>query len=285
MSGSKGTNKNKVGFFSLVKCFFKQFGENSSSLFSDAMVYSTLIAVVPCIAVVYVILNRFGVIEPVAAALGEYVLNTFGEKTGNTLIAYLNTFTENAMGLGIVSMISFAITFVLLVDKIFAVFNKIYHTKRVGNPIVRYLKYAGIIGLGIAAIVLTVLLMGRFNFLVLRFRQMKLSFVEILVKHAIQVVTIFGILLAMIVLIPHGPVNFRSGVIGSAFGTVGIYILGYIFSFVVKYSVKYSLIYGSLATLMFSFMFLSYLWKIVFAAVTISYVHQKETVGFEESEK
>ena len=89
----------------------------------------------------------------------------------------------------------------------------------------------------------------------------------------------------MIVLIPHGSVNFRSGVIGSAFGTVGIYILGYIFSFVVKYSVKYSLIYGSLATLMFSFMFLSYLWKIVFAAVTISYVHQKETVGFEESEK
>jgi membrane protein len=249
------------------------------------MVYSTLIAVVPCIAVIYVVLNRFGVIEPVAAALGEYVVSTFGEKTGNTLIAYLNTFTENAMSLGIVSMVSFAITFVLLVDKIFSVFNKIYHIHRVDNPIVRYLKHAGVIALGLAAIVLAVFLMGRFNFLVLRFRQMRLSVVEILVKHAIQVASIFGILLAMIVLIPHGKVNFRSGVIGAAFGTVGLYALGYLFGFVVKYSVKYSLIYGSLATLMFSFMFLSYLWKIVFAAVTISYVHQKETVGFEESDK
>ena len=283
MSESKGGNRKKIGFLSLVKCFFRQFSENSSSLLSDGMVYSTLIALVPCIAVIYVILNRFGVIEPVAEAIGEYVVRTFGEKTGSTVVSYLNTFTENAMGLGIVSFVSFAITFILLIDKIFSVVNKIYHTKQVGNPLVRYLKYAGIIALGIAAIGLGVVLLGRFNSLSLRFRhRMRLSAVEILVKHAIQIGSLFGILLAAIVLSPHGKVNFRSGLIGAAFGTVGIYVLGYVFGFVVKYSVKYSLIYGSLATLLFSFMFLSYLWKIVFAAVTISYVHQKETVGFKE---
>ena len=58
-------------------------------------------------------------------------------------------------------------------------------------------------------------------------------------------------------------------------------VLSKVFQFVVSWSVKYSVIYGSLATLLFFFMFLSYLWKIIFAAVIVSYVHQTQTTGIE----
>ncbi len=283
MSASKGKRK-VVGFVSLAKSFFKEFGENSSSMLSNGMVYSTLIAVVPCLAVVYAVLNLFGVLDPVVNILEEYVISTFGEGTGATLVNYINTFTENAVGMGIVSILSFAVTFVLLIDKIFTVVNKIYNTKKGGNPIIRYLKYAGIIAVGLIAIVLAVFLVGRFNALSVKMRGIpRLSTFETLIKAILPIAAIFGVMLAVIILIPNCKVNFRSGVIGALIGTVGIYVLGFIFSFVVGRSVKYSVIYGSLATLMFSFMFLSYLWKIIFASVTLAYVHQRETVGFKAS--
>ena len=283
MAKSKGSVK-RVGLVPLVKSFIKQFGENSSSMLSNGMVYSTLIAVVPCLAVVYAVLNLFGVLAPVVAVLEDYVINTFGEGTGATLVSYINAFTENAVGMGIVSMLSFAVTFVLLIDKIFTVINKIYNTKKGGNPIIRYLKYAGIIVIGLMAIVLAVFLIGRFNALSVKMRVIpQLSTFEKLLKTILPIAAIFGVMLAITMLIPNCKVNFRSGLIGAIVGTVGIMILGMVFSFVVGRSVKYSVIYGSLATLMFSFMFLSYLWKIIFASVTLAYVHQRETVGFKAS--
>lgn len=280
----KKVKKNKVGLVKMGKSFFKEFGANSSSMMSNGMVYSTLIAVVPCLAVVYAVLSLFGVLDPVVTILEEYVINTFGEGTGATLVEYINTFTENAVGMGIVSILSFAVTFVLLVDKIFTVVNKIYNTKAGGNLVIRYLKYAGIIAVGLIGIVVAVFLIGRFNALSVKMRSIpQLSTFEKLLKTILPIAAIFGVMLAMIVLIPNCKVNFASGLIGAIFGTVGVLVLGFVFSFVVGRSVKYSVIYGSLATLMFSFMFLSYLWKIIFASVTLAYVHQKETVGFKAS--
>lgn len=280
----KKVSKNRVGLIKLGKSFFKEFGQNSSSMLSNGMVYSTLIAVVPCLAVVYAVLSLFGVLDPVVSVLEDYVINTFGEGTGATLVGYINTFTENAVGMGIVSILSFAVTFVLLVDKIFTVVNKIYNTKAGGNLVIRYLKYAGIIAVGLIGIVVAVFLIGRFNALSVKMRSIpQLSTFEKLLKTILPIASIFGVMLAMIVLIPNCKVNFASGLIGAIFGTVGVLVLGFVFSFVVGRSVKYSVIYGSLATLMFSFMFLSYLWKIIFASVTLAYVHQKETVGFKAS--
>ena len=280
----KKSNRKKVGVVALSKSFFKQFGENSSSMLSNGMVYSTLIAVVPCFAVIYAVLNLFGVLDPVMEVLQNYVIGTFGESTGASLVSYLSVFTENAVGMGIVSMLSFAVTFVLLIDQIFTVVNKIYNTQKGGNPIIRYLKYVGIIVVGLLAIVLAVFLIGRFNSVAVKLRGFpQLSTFQKLLKTIIPIGAIFGIMLAVIILIPNCNVNFRSGLIGAIFGTVGIMVLGFVFSFVVGRSVKYSVIYGSLATLMFSFMFLSYLWKIIFASVTLAYVHQRETVGFKAS--
>jgi len=273
--------KKKKGFISFIREFLKQFSESSASMISNGMVYSTLIAVIPCLAVVYAVLSFFGVLDPVVAVLEENILTTFGEGTGETLLGYLRTFTENAVGMGIVSLLSFGLTFVLLIDKIFGVINRIYHAPNAKNLVTKYLKYVGIIILGLLGIVLAVFLIGRFNSLSVKFRHLApLNFVQNLIKELAPVAALFGLLLAMICLIPNCRVNFKSALIGTIFGTVGVTGLGYIFKFVVSRSVKYSVIYGSLATLMFFFMFLSYLWKIVFSSVIISYVHQNMTTGF-----
>ena len=278
----KITKSKPVGF---VKSFLGEFGGSSVSMLSNGMVYATLIAVVPCLALIYAVLNLFGVLAPVMEILQTYIIETFGETTGKSLVGYLNYFTQNAVSMGVVSILSFGVTFVLLIDKIYVVVNKIYHVPKGGKLVTRYLKYVGVIVVGLAAIVLAVFFVGRFNSLSLRLRNMPdLSGVQRVFKIIIPFVILFGLMLALINFMPYVKVRFVSSLIGAAFGTASIGILGYVFKFVVTRSVKYSVIYGSLATLMFFFMFLSYLWKLVFTAVIMSYVHQNMTKGFEYKE-
>jgi len=279
MESKKKGLKRTLGY---VWSFIEQFNEDSASMLSNGMVYSTLIAIIPCFAVIYAILNALGALEPVVDLIENTIMSTFGQGTGDTLVGYLRIFTENAMGMGVVSILSFGLTFVLLIDKIFTVINKIYHTPKKGKIVIRYLKYIGIIILGILAIALMVYLVGRFNSVSVRMRNLpELSGLQKVFKTLIPIALIFGLMLAMICLIPNCKVRFLSGLIGAIVGTVGVYGLVKVFQFVVRWSVKYSVIYGSLATLLFFFMFLSYLWKIIFAAVIVSYVHQTQTTGIE----
>ena len=279
MKSKKKGLKRTLGY---VWSFIEQFNEDSASMLSNGMVYSTLIAIIPCFAVIYAILNALGALEPVVDLIENTIMSTFGQGTGDTLVGYLRIFTENAMGMGVVSILSFGLTFVLLIDKIFTVINKIYHTPKKGKIVTRYLKYIGIIIIGILAIALMVYLVGRFNSVAVRMRKLpELSGLQKVFKTLIPIALIFGLMLAMICLIPNCKVRFLSGLIGAIVGTVGIYGLVKVFQFVVSWSVKYSVIYGSLATLLFFFMFLSYLWKIIFAAVIVSYVHQTQTTGIE----
>ena len=279
MKSKKKGLKRTLGY---VWSFIEQFNEDSASMLSNGMVYSTLIAIIPCFAVIYAILNALGALEPVVDLIENTIMSTFGQGTGDTLVGYLRIFTENAMGMGVVSILSFGLTFVLLIDKIFTVINKIYHTPKKGKIVTRYLKYIGIIIIGILAIALMVYLVGRFNSVSVRMRKLpELSGLQKVFKTLIPIALIFGLMLAMICLIPNCKVRFLSGLIGAIVGTVGVYGLVKVFQFVFSWSVKYSVIYGSLATLLFFFMFLSYLWKIIFAAVIVSYVHQTQTTGIE----
>ena len=275
----KLTKSKPVGF---MKNFLGEFSGSSVSMLSNGMVYATLIAVVPCLALIYAVLNVFGVLDPVMEMLQTSIIETFGETTGKSLVGYLNYFTRNAVSMGIVSILSFGVTFVLLIDKVFSIVNKIYHVPKGESLFIRYLKYAGVIVIGLAAIILGVIFVGRFNSLSLKLRNLPdLSGLQKFFKTIVPFALLFGLMLALTYLVPYCKVRFVSGLLGATVGTVGVGVLGIVFKFVVQKSVKYSVIYGSLATLMFFFMFLSYLWKLIFASVIVSYVHQNMTTGIE----
>ena len=277
---SKENNKHSLSLVKLGKSFGEQFSESSASMLANGMVYSTLIAVVPCLAVIYTVLNVFGVLDPFMALIEDWVVQTFGSDTGANLVGYLRVFTQNAMGTGIISILSFSVTFILLIDKLFTCVNKIFHANKQGNPVLRYVKYVGIIAVAILSIVVMVYTTVRFNSLSLEIRGIDaLSKVQKLINRVVPYGMVFGLMLLVNLFVPNVQVRFKSALVGSVFWSVGVVGLLFIFQFVVQKSVKYSVIYGSLATLMFFFLFLSYFWKIVFASITLTYVFQSETSG------
>lgn len=266
----------------LLRSFAEQFSESSVTMLANGMVYSTLIAVVPCVALIYTVLNMFGMLDPVITLFEGSLLEIFGEVTGATLVGYLRVFTQNAMGMGVISILSFALTFVLHVDKLFIVVNRIFHTRDTGNLVLRYLKYLLIIVAGLISLVAIIFAVGRFSRVFVKLNGLPvLSTFQKVLSRLIPIASIFFLLLVVTYFIPSCKVRMGSALLGSAVSTVLVIGLSYVFRIIVAFSVKYSVIYGSLAALLFFFLYLSYVWKIVLSGVVLSYVHQCASKGVE----
>ena len=68
-------------YFSVIRQGIRLIGRDSINLLASGMVYSTLIAIVPCITFLSAFLSAFGALEPFISILSEWACDTFGEAT------------------------------------------------------------------------------------------------------------------------------------------------------------------------------------------------------------
>ena len=116
-------------YFSVIRQGIGIIGRDNVNLLASGMVYSTLIAIVPCITFLSAFLSAFGALEPFLSVLSEWICDTFGETTGQSVMNSIVTFTGSAMSLGVVGLVSFIITGMFLVNKIYSLINHIFRTE------------------------------------------------------------------------------------------------------------------------------------------------------------
>ena len=122
----------------VVMMAFRGTGRDNITMVASGMVYSTLIAIIPCLTFLLAFLSAFGVVQPFMRLIAMIFQDTFGEQTGAELVAYLEQFSSNAMSLGVVGLVSFIITGILLVDKIYVSINAIFHTRPTSGTMRRF---------------------------------------------------------------------------------------------------------------------------------------------------
>ena len=267
----------KIDSWNIFKGCLSRFSDDNVVMMSNGMVYSSLVALIPCLAFIYTFLSHLGFTEPVIKIVEQFLLETFGTDNGNVLIEYLNKFLNNAMSLGIISFISFFVTFLLLIDTLHVTLNKLFHCSNKRNVAVRLGKYAISMIVGMIVITLLVTFYTRVLASLLPFggisvpSELENAF-TLLISKAIGYLTLFGILYYL----PDSPVSAKAAATGAAFGGVMVYLLEFAFKLVVKFSVSKFVIYGSLAAVLFFFMFLSWLWRIIFTSAVFTNVLDKK---------
>ncbi len=265
------------GLVGIMKSCLSRFSNDNVIMVSNGMVYATLVALVPCMALVYSFLNYLGVVEPVIQFVDEFFVKTFGDSEGISLAGYFDGFMKNAMGLNLISSLSFVVTFLLLVDKLNVTVNRLFHSEVKNNPVVRFLKYLAFMIVSMVIIAVVVGIYTRFSSWFLFLKDLpELSSVQVIAKDLLAKSMIYFALLGVLYLVPDCDVNFYAAAIGAGFGFVLLLVLEFVFKLVVKFSVKASVLYGSLATLMFFFMFLSWIWRIVFTSVVVTDVLNRD---------
>lgn len=248
-------------------------GRDNISIMASGMVYSTLIAVIPCLTFLTAFLSVFGVLQPFMNLIAMLFEDTFGANTGHELVNYIQQFSSNAMSLGVIGLISFIITGIFLVNKIYTAVNQIFRTRATSGTVRRF------------TAILTFLIMGAFMIVALFALQSIVSNTIMIIaigdrKAGNFFVSIGGMAIIWVSLfllykaVPNTKVRSTSASIGASTALVSLLIATGIFRSITQTMVSYSVIYGSMASIFIALLYLYICWFIILFSAELAYVHQ-----------
>lgn len=255
----------------------RDLGSGLPSLRAMGLVYTTLLSIVPLLAVSFSVLKGFGVhnqLEPTLLTL----LEPLGEK-GRQITDQIIGFVDN-IRVGVLGAIGLAVlifTVLSLVKKIESAFN---HTWRINNTrslVQRFSNYLSVILLGPVLLFASAGLTASFNSSAV---VEKIAGIEpfgtllLLLGELTPYILSAALFTFIFVLVPNTRVKIRSAIYGAVVATVLWKTSGAIFTAFIVNSTNYTAIYSSFAILIIFMLWIYVSWLIVLIGASVTYYHQ-----------
>ncbi|MFA6933809.1 MAG: YihY/virulence factor BrkB family protein [Sphaerochaetaceae bacterium] len=265
----------KRSFRILLKSLGYLFSIDSVTVLAGGMVYSSLMAIVPVVTILIYILGALGVVTSFLDGFTSSLIEIFGEQTGSQIGELVSTWSTNAGSLGLIGLISFVITFVFLINRLWVVYNKLYRTKMITSQARQFTNYLTYFFTGVILLAAFISIKSFFSdFLAELSGRAAFGFGVKAFRFIIPKLLLWTVLVVLINSVPNGQVQPRAALIGGTFSFVGIVLVNTLFKWIIKSLVSYSIIYGSLSSLLFLLLWLYLIWILVFAGVELSYAYQ-----------
>ncbi len=255
----------------------RDIGGGLPSLRAMGLVYTTLLSLVPLLAVSFSVLKGFGAHNQLEPALIN-LLEPLGEKgiqVSQQIISFVDNMKVGVLGsLGLLFLI---FTVLSLVKKIESAFNFTWRISVTRNIFQRFSNYLSVILIGPLLLFTAAGLTASFNsstvvdsFLSMEpFGTMLLLIGEIIP----YILTIVSFTLIYI-LIPNTRVRFKSALAGAIVATVLWKLIGILFTSFIVDSTNYTAIYSGFAIMIILMLWIYTSWLIVLTGASISYYHQ-----------
>ena len=263
-----------MGF--IVMRSFDSLNRDNVPILASGLVYSTLVAFVPCFTFICAIVQLFGVLQPFIDILLDWLYAALGEEIANQIVGALSALTSNGMGLGVFGLISFVFTTILLVNKVYTVINGIFRASPRSGTLKRFTTFFTFVILT-AVILAVVLAMNSKATEYLSSVVDSTHSTGALRKFIEQVASFFLIVLILFALfyyVPNAKVRSKSALLGAVFGAIALSFITLIFKYIVALSVGYSVLYGSLSAVFFLLLYLYFCWYVIIIATEFTYVYQ-----------
>jgi membrane protein len=251
--------------------------EGQLSLRAMSLVYTTMLSLVPLLAVTFSVLKAFGVhnqIEPMLrnmlVALGPKGVEITGKIVGfveNTKVGVLGS-------VGLVLLIYFVVS---LVQKVEGNLNFIWRVSQPRGVAQRFSEYISVILVGPVLVFAALGVMASISSTSLVQRLLAVEAIGTLaelVGHLIPYVLVCAAFTFFYVFIPNTRVRFRSALIGGTVAGVLWATVGWLFASFVATSGKYAAIYSGFAVLVLFMIWLYVSWYILLIGAQIAYYHQ-----------
>ncbi len=257
--------------------------ENELTLRAMSLVYTTLLSIVPLIALSFSVLKAFGVVDSQLQPLLLELFSPLGEK-GHEITQRIMEFISNMkVGvLGTIGLIVLIWTVFSLIKKVDDTINLIWKVKEGRNIIRRFNNYISLTLIGpiflFAIFALTASLAS--NTIVKKISSIE-PFGTLLVMwgRILPYIVVSSIFTFIYIIVPNTKVHFRSALLGGIVAGILWQITGTFFAYGVASSTKYFAIYSSLAVLIL-FMIWVYLgWLILLIGAQLAYCHQNINIS------
>lgn len=254
-----------------------KFTKDRVTILASGIVYNTLISIIPFVSFLVTFLALFNALNPFYTTLTTLFTSVFGESAGGQLVDMISNYSTNARSLGAVGLISFGITSILLINKIWAVVNHIYRSSGKTHGVMkRTIGFVSILLLGVIFIASYISMKSLFSNWVLQILEWEVysTFVKFFLQYIGPWIIAWLFIFTTIMIAPESKVSSLSASIGALIATIGMYIINLIFSSLVNILFGLSVIYGSFAVVFLFLLWIYFIWIVILLGVEVSYIHQ-----------
>lgn len=262
----------------------KDLAEGQLTLRAMSLVYTTLLSLVPLLAVSFSVLKAFGVHNQIEPLL-EQMMAPLGAKGGEVTQRIIQ-FVEN-IKVGVLGAVGLALllyTVIALMQKVELAFNYTWRVRQHRTLAQRFSYYLSVLlvgpvlvfaALGVTASVLNASFMHTLAAIEPFGRLMDLA------ATLVPYLLIIGAFTFLYVFIPNTRVRIRSALAGAVVGGIVWESTGWAFASFIVTSARYTAIYSAFAALIMFMIWLYLSWLILLVGASVAYYHQhpRRTLG------
>ena len=266
-----------VKLLRLVMVAISDFRDGALSIRATSLVSTTLLSLVPFLAVMFSVLKAFGVHQQMEPVLSQ-ALEPLGER-GGQLTQYIISFVNNLKvgALGAVGVLGLFYTTYSLIDKVEEALNHIWRVRQ-PRPLARkFSDYLSVVLVGpvlvFTAVASTASAQSHWFIQTL----LEVQPVGLAVTWMAALMPFFlicGAFTFVFKFVPFTNVNLKSAAVGGIAAGILWQVAGVLFSSFMVGSAKYSAVYSGFAILILFFIWLYLGWLIVLVGAQVAYYHQ-----------
>ncbi len=267
-----------VGPLRYAYALLRDFVRGELGLRAMGLVYTSLFALVPVVAVSFAVLKAFGYHRELEPVLFEF-LRPLGDK-GFELTGQIMEFVENAQTtvLGTVGFVILIYTVLVMIQKIEGALNFTWQVERPRSLAKRISEYLVIMMIGPVIMVASMVLLTRIEASDILSKLSGLAATATGAKglraHFAPYVLVIGLFWFVYYYMPNTRVRWQSAFIGAVFGGAAWVAVGAIFARIVVYSTQTAVIYSGFAIVLLFLVWLHVSWLIMLLGGQLSFYTQ-----------
>lgn len=112
-----------------LQIFYQRFSENKLSQVAGSLTYSTMLALVPLVMVIFSIFTAFPMFNEATVSIKAFLFTHFAPSATDAVGAYIDQFVANAKKMSAVGIVSLIVVALMLIHSIDKAINAIWQTK------------------------------------------------------------------------------------------------------------------------------------------------------------
>lgn len=248
-------------FKSFCQLLWQRFHENKLPITAGYLTYSTVLAIVPLIMVVFSVFTALPMFKDATNQLEKLIYSNFAPNAGEVVEEYIELFVSNSQQMGIISTVGLVVVALMLIHSVDKSLNEIWHNSRKRSILVSFLLYAVLLVTAPIAAGVSIAITS-YIFSLSLFQDGVLSFSQELLKFA-PFFLIWLMFTLIYWLVPNTEVKCRHAAMGAFFAAIFFTLGKQGFIWYITTFPSYQAIYGALAVLPIMLLWIQLSWNVV----------------------
>ena len=266
--------------------FWQRFNQNKLTQAAGYLTYSTMLAIVPLIMVVFSIFSAFPVFNEVTGALKAFIFTNFAPSASDMVGQYIDEFVNNSKKMSAVGIISLIVVALMLINSIDRTLNSIWHDTETRPIFTSFAIYWLILTLGPLLVGVSI---AASTYVKTMFESAASFSFGLKLLSFVPFLSTWFIFTLIYMVVPNKKVSIKHSAAGALIAAVFFTLGKQAFTWYIVTFPSYQLIYGAMATLPIMLLWIQLSWMVVLLgaqlAAVLAEVRSKKMMNLEQSEE